>query len=101
MEVLRAWRCHLRAGFQQCKSFVEMCPVRCCPLWHPAHCPMGTVPRMLARRTASPAHADFGGLSNPNRESPTSSSDSTSCLYIPTPRADGGWLSGGWISCCT
>ena len=42
--VLRARRCHLRAGFQQCKSFVEMCTVRCCPLWHPAHCPMGTVP---------------------------------------------------------
>ena len=43
---------------------VEMCTVRCCPLWHPAHCPMGTVPRVLVRRTASPAHADFGGLSS-------------------------------------
>jgi hypothetical protein len=62
--VLRARRCHLRAGFQQCKSFVEMCTVRCCPLWHPSHCPMGTVPRVLVRRTASPAHADFGGLSS-------------------------------------
>jgi hypothetical protein len=62
--VLRARRCHLRAGFQQCKSFVEMCTVRCCPLWHPAHCPMGTVPLVLVRRTASPAHADFGGLSS-------------------------------------
>jgi hypothetical protein len=61
---LRARRCHLRAGFQHCKSFVEMCSVRCCPLWHPAHCPMGTVPRVLVRRTASPAHADFGGLSS-------------------------------------
>jgi hypothetical protein len=30
--VLRARRCHLRAGFQQCKSFVEMGTVRCCPL---------------------------------------------------------------------
>jgi hypothetical protein len=29
-----------------------------------AHCPMGTVPRVLVRRTASPAHADFGGLSS-------------------------------------
>jgi hypothetical protein len=62
--VLPARRCNLRAGFQQCKSFVEMCTVRCCPLWHPAHCPMGTVPRVLVRRTASPAHADFGGLSS-------------------------------------
>jgi hypothetical protein len=25
--ILRALRCHLRAGFQQCKSFVEMCTV--------------------------------------------------------------------------
>ena len=30
--VLRARCCHLRAGFQQCKSFVEMGTVRCCPL---------------------------------------------------------------------
>jgi hypothetical protein len=30
--VLRALRGHLRAGFQQCKSFVEMGTVRCCPL---------------------------------------------------------------------
>jgi hypothetical protein len=43
--------CHLRAGFQQCKSFVEMCTVRCCPLWHPANCSMGTVPRVMVRRT--------------------------------------------------
>jgi hypothetical protein len=28
-----------------------------------AHCPM-TVPRVLVRRTASPEHADFGGLSS-------------------------------------
>jgi hypothetical protein len=62
--VLRARRCHLRAGFQQFKSFVEMCTVRCCPLWHLTHCPMGTVPWVLVRRTASPAHADFGGLSS-------------------------------------
>jgi hypothetical protein len=62
--VLRAMRCHLRAGFQQCKSFVEMCAVRCCPLWHPSHCPMGTVPRVLVRSTASPSHTDFGGLSS-------------------------------------
>ena len=61
--VFRARRCHLRAGFQQCKSFVEMDTVRCCPLWHPAHCPMG-VPRVLVRRITSPAHADFGGLSS-------------------------------------
>jgi hypothetical protein len=27
--VLRSLQCHLRAGFQQCKSFVEMCTVRC------------------------------------------------------------------------
>jgi hypothetical protein len=45
--VLRALSCHLRAGFQQYKSFVEMCTVRCCPLRHPSHCPMGTVPRVL------------------------------------------------------
>jgi hypothetical protein len=62
--VLRARRCHLRAGFQQCKSFVEMCTVRCCPLWHPAHCPLGTVPLVLVLRTASPVLADFGGLSS-------------------------------------
>ena len=30
----------------------------------PAHCPMGTVPRVLVRRNALPAHADFGGLSS-------------------------------------
>jgi hypothetical protein len=41
-----------------------MCTVRCCPLWHPLHCPMGTVPRVLVRKTAPPAHADFGGLSS-------------------------------------
>jgi hypothetical protein len=62
--VLRARHCHLRAGFQQCKSFVEMCTVRYCPLWHLAHCPMGTVPRVLVWRIASPAHADFGRLSS-------------------------------------
>ena len=28
-----------------------------------AHCPM-TVPRVLVRRTASPEHADIGGLSS-------------------------------------
>ncbi len=33
-------------------------------LYSPAHCPMWTVPRVLVRRTASPAHADFGGLSS-------------------------------------
>ena len=32
--VLRTQLCHLRAGFQQCKSFVEMGTVRCCPLEH-------------------------------------------------------------------
>ena len=42
-------RCHLSAGFQQCQSFVEMGTVRFCP---------------LGRRTASPEHADFGGLSS-------------------------------------
>ena len=31
-------------------------------LWHPAHCPMGTVPRVLVRRTALQAYTDFGGL---------------------------------------
>ena len=38
--------------------------MRCCPQWHPAHCPVWTVSRVLVRRTASPAHADFGGLSS-------------------------------------
>ena len=46
------------------KFCFAMCTVRCCPLWHPTHCPMETVPRVLVRRTASPAHADFGGLSS-------------------------------------
>ena len=65
MGVLRSRHCHLRAGFQQCiKSFVEMCTVRYCPLWHPSHCPMETVHRVMVRRTTSPAHADFGGLSS-------------------------------------
>jgi hypothetical protein len=34
---------------------------------------MGTVPRVLVRRTASPEHADFGGLSSgaPPRRCPT------------------------------
>jgi hypothetical protein len=31
--VLRVRRCHVRASFQQCKSFVEMGTVRCCPLY--------------------------------------------------------------------
>ena len=63
-----AWACSGR-GAAICvrvfssKSFVEMDTVRCCPLWHPAHCPMG-VPRVLVRRITSPAHADFGGLSS-------------------------------------
>jgi hypothetical protein len=91
--VLRARRCHLRAGFQQCKAFVEVCSVRCCPLRHPAHCPMGMVPRVLVRRTASPAHADFGGL---NSGAPPSSSDSTSCLSRPAlPRRR--WRVVGWV----
>ncbi len=79
MDELRALRCHLRAGFQQCKSLVEMCTVRCCPhgndddvfylffqkqKWDPTHCPMGTVPRVLVRRTETKAHEDFGGLSS-------------------------------------
>jgi hypothetical protein len=34
------------------------------PLWHPGHCPMGMVPRVLVRRTKSPLHADFGRLSS-------------------------------------
>jgi hypothetical protein len=29
-----------------------------------SHCPMWTVPLVLVRRTASPEHADFGGLSS-------------------------------------
>jgi hypothetical protein len=62
--VIRMRHCHLRAGFQQCKSFVEMCTVRCCPLWHPLHSPMGTVSWVLVRRTASPTHTDFVGLSS-------------------------------------
>ena len=40
MGVLRARRCHLRAGFQECKSFVEMCTVRSCQtllLFPPRH----------------------------------------------------------------
>ncbi len=36
--VLRARRCHLRAGFQQCQSFVEMGTVRCCPLGRTVPC---------------------------------------------------------------
>jgi hypothetical protein len=32
--VLRSRRCHLRTGFQQYKSFVEMCTVSCCPTLH-------------------------------------------------------------------
>ena len=32
MGVLRAMRCHWRAGFQQCQAFVEMGTVRCCLL---------------------------------------------------------------------
>ena len=63
--VLRTWCCHLSAGFQQCQSLVKkMCTVRCCPLWHPSHCPMGTVPLVLVRRTASPTYAGFVGLSS-------------------------------------
>jgi hypothetical protein len=86
--VLRAWGCHLHAGFQQmvmmpficsfrnkkeptaiyppsgCRSFVEMDTVRCDPLCHGEHCPTGTVPWVLVRRITSPAHAGFGGLSS-------------------------------------
>jgi hypothetical protein len=52
-----AWACCLRAGFQQCKSFVEMCTVRYCPLWHPSHCPMGTVPRVLVQHQCTQTFA--------------------------------------------
>jgi hypothetical protein len=56
--------CGCDTGFQQCKSFVEMCTVRCFPLWNLLHCPMGTVPRVLVWRTASPAQSDFVRLSS-------------------------------------
>jgi hypothetical protein len=92
--VLRAWHCHLRAGFQQCKSFVEMDTVRCCPLWHPAHCPMGTLPWVLVRRTASPEHAVSGGLSSGSARRPTRRRASPAQLFV----ADGGGLSVGLIS---
>ena len=38
VSVLRTQRCHLRAGFRQCKSFVEMGTVRCCPLGRTVPC---------------------------------------------------------------
>jgi hypothetical protein len=59
---------------------------------------MWTVPRVLVRRTASPAHADFGGLSL------------LAVLVVvqldvvsfpPALRADGGGLSVGLIFCWT
>ena len=73
--VLRARRCHLRAGFQQCQSFVEMGTVRCCPLGRTVDCApvagaedcitrarrlwrtqiVGRPRRRPARRRASPA----------------------------------------------
>jgi hypothetical protein len=58
---------------------------------------MGTVPRVLVRKTASPAHADFGGLSS--GAVPVAvplSSDSTSCLSRPSlPRRR--WRVVGWV----
>jgi hypothetical protein len=80
--VLRARPCHLCAGFQQCKSFVEISTVRCCPLWHPVHCPMGTVSRVLVWRTVSTVHADFGGLSS-GADPVVRLSDLTLCLSSP------------------
>ena len=64
--VLRTRCCHLRAGFQQCKSFVEMGTVRCCPLSGVEDCitnvgrlwqaPLVSSPRRRqTRRRASPA----------------------------------------------
>ena len=64
MGVLRARRGHLRAGFQQCKSFVEMCTVRCCPLWHPAHVIGGvenTLPEGCPGTTTGVSHYWFSG----------------------------------------
>jgi hypothetical protein len=103
--VLRASSAICVLGFQQCKSFVEMgvmCTVRCCPLWYgdsapgagAAHCPMGTVPRVLVRRTASPDHAFFwrAELGSPHRRP-------TRCRASPAPIfcADCAGLSVGWI----
>ena len=64
--MLRVMCCHLRAGFQQCKSFVEMGTVRCCPLFGVEDCITSTrrlwraalvsrPRRRPTRRRASPA----------------------------------------------
>ena len=43
---------------------IVRCFPKCFPLWNPLHCPMGTVPRVLVWRTASPVQSDFVGLSS-------------------------------------
>ena len=66
MGVLLTQHFNLRAGFQQCKSFVEMGSVRCCPLSGAEDCitstrrlwraPLVSRPRRRpTRRRASPA----------------------------------------------
>jgi hypothetical protein len=69
--------CSRRAGLQQCKSFVEMCIVRC----------LSVSPACVCGRGA----ATWGC---PRRPLPCSR-DSPAPLY----RTDGGWLSFGWLEC--
>ena len=96
--VLQVMLCHLREGFHQFKSFVEMQTVRCCPLWHPAYCPMGTVPRVLVWRTVSPAHAHFVGLSS---GTPSCRPTRHSVFSVQLFCVNVGGLTVGWISCWT
>ena len=74
--MFRTWLCHLRAGFQQCKSFVEMCTVRCCPpLSHGDGAP-GDGSEDCITRARRLWRAELG-------KPPPTSSNSTSCLSFP------------------
>ena len=87
--VLRARRCHLRAGFQQCQSFVEMGTVRCCPLGRTVPC--GLCPGCWC---GGLHHQSTQTLADSDRWTPSSSSGSSSCLSRPALRADGDGLVG-------
>jgi hypothetical protein len=67
--------CSMRAGLQQCKSFVEMCIVSC----------LSAAPAYVCGRGAATCGCP--------RSSLPCCRDSPSQLY----RTNGGWLSFGWL----
>ncbi len=81
VDVLRVRCCHLRAGFQQCKSFVEMVTVRCCPLSGAEDCMMILLLLFLLTSARCLWRAPL--VSHPRRH-PTSCSASPSPLSAQT-----------------